>query len=319
MARMSSIVRLVCMVVCLSACTKPEDVALGTLERDLVLGRAVASQPVIAIYVTEGQSVKQGQLLLELDASVSDAKIAALSAKVDQANFALKSLKLGYRDEQIASAKAELIAASRNRESAQAELSRQQSLQTRQLASKKALDLADNSLSSATATEEAALERLRLLQKGYRSEDIMQSASALAAAKAELEYERAQINQLKIVATRNGVVDSLPFKIGDRPPINAAVVSVLADSQPWARVYIPEPYIAKIAVGDLFPVVIDGVTQQFTGKLQFVSSKASYTPYFALSESNRRSLSFVAHLELTDDAAQSLPTGVPVQVLLPNE
>jgi HlyD family secretion protein len=45
-----------------------------------------------------------------------------------------------------------------------------------------------------------------------------------------------------------------------------------------------------------------------------VSSEASFTPYFALTERDRGHLAYVAEIDLPDQAAGDLPTGLPVEV-----
>lgn len=50
--------------------------------------------------------------------------------------------------------------------------------------------------------------------------------------------------------------------------------------------------------GNKYIVRIDGQEIDFTAQLRTVSSKASFTPYFALSEDDRARLSYVAELSI---------------------
>jgi HlyD family secretion protein len=52
------------------------------------------------------------------------------------------------------------------------------------------------------------------------------------------------------------------------------------------------------------------------GTVRFVAGEASFTPYYALTQRDRGRLSYVAEVDLTDAAAQALPVGVPLEVLL---
>ena len=53
-----------------------------------------------------------------------------------------------------------------------------------------------------------------------------------------LEIEAAR---LVVRAPRTGVVDAIPYKLGERPPPGAPVIVLLADDAPYARVYLPSP------------------------------------------------------------------------------
>lgn len=47
------------------------------------------------------------------------------------------------------------------------------------------------------------------------------------------------------------------------------------------------------------------------------SSEAAFTPHFALTERDRSRLAYLAEIELEEDEALGLPTGVPVEVRFP--
>jgi HlyD family secretion protein len=61
----------------------------------------------------------------------------------------------------------------------------------------------------------------------------------------------------------------------------------------------------------------DGVERNFQGTVRWVSSDASFTPYFALTEHDRSRLSYLAEIDLAD--AARLPAGLPVVALPPAE
>jgi HlyD family secretion protein len=52
------------------------------------------------------------------------------------------------------------------------------------------------------------------------------------------------------------------------------------------------------------------------GVVRFVSADAAFTPYYALTQEDRSRLSYLAEIDLPDDAARDIPSGVPVQVSL---
>jgi HlyD family secretion protein len=121
---------------------------------------------------------------------------------------------------------------------------------------------------------------------------------------------------LSVVATRDAYLDSLPWNVGERVNRGATLALLLAGDKPYARVYVPEPWRARLHVGDNYPVKVDGVTKTFTGHLRWIATDPAFTPYFALNASDRARLVYMAEFDLEEGA--DLPTGVPAQVLLGN-
>jgi HlyD family secretion protein len=115
-------------------------------------------------------------------------------------------------------------------------------------------------------------------------------------------------------APRPGLVEALPFEIGERPPVGASLVILLADGVPYARVHVPEPLRVAYAPGTKVEVRIDGVAEPLTGRVRYVSAQASFTPYNSLTQKDRSRLAYLAEITLDGAAAADLPAGVPVQV-----
>ena len=166
------------------------------------------------------------------------------------------------------------------------------------------------------ADERAAKSRLAALLRGTRSELIEQAAATLAGARAQLAELELSLSRHTLRAPRAGVVDALPYELGERPPRGAPLVVLLAAGQPYARVFIPEPMRASVKAGSAATVRIDGTDHDWRGELRYVSSDAAFTPYYALNERDRSRLSFLAEVVLTEPKAAALPTGMPVEVTM---
>jgi len=69
--------------------------------------------------------------------------------------------------------------------------------------------------------------------------------------------------------------------------------------------------------GKPIEVRVDGVDKTFVGRVRWVSSDASFTPYFALTEHDRSRLSYLAEIDIPD--AADLPSGIPLQADFPGE
>lgn len=298
----------------LAGCEGRTQYALGTLEWDRVNGRAIASEAITELYVREGDAVEADQPLLQLDDALQRSQVLQSRSRIDQLTWHLKELETGYRTERIAAAEAEYEATVATRENRELEYRRLSKLIADNLTSQRNLDLARTAMNTAIGAEQAALEELNRLRAGFRTEQIAQARAELAAEQAALQYQEELLGRYKVLAERKGVLESFPFKLGDKPPANAVVTTVLSGAKPWARVYLPQPWLSRIEQGTLVDVYVDGRDAPMQGRVRHIESRPSFTPYYALAEEDRQRLTYVTEVDLLDEAAVKLPVGIPVRV-----
>ena len=89
----------------LAGCGQSTPTALGTLEWDRITVPAPAAEVIATLEVREGQRVKAGAVLMQLDPARGDAQFAVAQADTARAQAQLEELKLGPRQEQIAQAR----------------------------------------------------------------------------------------------------------------------------------------------------------------------------------------------------------------------
>lgn len=290
---------------------------LGTLERDRLELIADAQEQIVQQHVREGAHVAPGDILVELDHAASDARLAQARAQASEARARLAELEHGTRAEQISAARAQLAADDAHVLVESKEYERQADLVKRQLTSQSAVDRQKATRDAAIAAQRASVAQLDELVNGTRSEQIDQARQAVASSEATVQSLEIDAARLVVRAPRSGIVDAVPFKLGERPPRGATVIVLLADDAPYARVYIPEPMRAQVTVGKDVSVHVDGTAQEYAGRVRFVSTDAAFTPYYALTQKDRSRLSYLAEVTLTEQAAQELPTGIPVEVHTP--
>lgn len=296
----------------LGGCERHPETALGTLEWDRIALPAPAAEKVVSIQVREGQRVAAGQILLELDPERTRAQLDAAEAAVARQRAELDELQAGPRIEEIERAKANLAAAQAEAVDRQADFRRLQDLGTKNFVSKSDIDGARAAAESAQAQVRAAREQLLELQRGYRVEDIEQGRAALAQAESEAAAQRVLLEKLVLRAPRAGLVDSIPFKLGDQAPVGASLVVMLAGETPYARVYVPQPMRAEVQRDQLADVYLDGSDKAYRGRVRMVRNTPSFTPYYALTGDDVARLSYVAEIQLQQNAAD-LPAGLPVR------
>lgn len=297
---------------------------VGILEWDRLELVAEASEPIIEISAHEGERLMAGQIILQQDPKRMLAQRAEAEAARAQAAARLAELKRGPRPELIEQARARLQGAESELQRALAEFQRTSTLVEKQLSTAEALDLARAQRDRARAERDAARAALEALLTGTTVEELQQAEAALAQTEARLQALEITLERLTLRAPREGVLDALPYELGERPTAGAVIAVMLAGRAPYARVYVPEPLRVHINSGTPAKVFIDGIEQPFDARVRTVSHDAVFTPFYSLTERDRSRLSYLAEVELIesglrDPEAQTLSSGIPVKVVFPHD
>ena len=264
----------------IAACDKGSALPLpGTLERDRMELVAEDQEPIQSIAVHEGDRVKAGQLLLQLDDTRYRALLADAAASRQQAADRIPG--------------AEATVEQTEKDFARTEKLVQQHVQT-----------------------QSALDQARASRDNARA-DLAAARSALRQAQASMDDTQIRLGRLALHAPKDGTVDSLPYHVGERPPMHAVVAVVLDAANAYVQVYIPEPLRAQIELGMQASLRFDGLDKPYTGTVRFVSSDAAFTPYNSLTERDRSRLAYLAKIYLDPADAATLPSGLPVEVDFP--
>lgn len=299
----------------LTACEKMEaPSAFGTLERDRITLSATANEIILEHHIKEGSPVKKGDLLVSLDNTIEIEKVKQMQAERDRLEASWQFYKNGNRREQIASAEARVTQAKAKLANSSRELKRLESLRQQSLISIAELDQAKLGYDTSKAQLDDSQQQLIELQTGNREEIIRQAEAAFKTAEASLAQEQKRLSDLQIIATRNGILEDLPYEVGERVPLGAVVAIITADAKPYARLSLPETSLAQYKVNDTVQIYIDGVEESVAGKIRYISPRPFFTPYFALHQAERTRLMFKMEVDLSN--ADSLPTGLPLHMEL---
>ncbi len=291
-------------------------VALGVLARDRVALTATASEIIVDLPVAEGSVVMAGDTLVQLDPTLQTAKLNLAQAELEKAKATLLKLRVGPREEEIAIAQAKVAGATARLADAEAIYERNARLVENSVVTEAqvANDLALRD--SARAELVGAQETLKELQNGTRPEDLAVAEANVRAAEASVDAEQTVLEDLTVVATRDGVLDSLPWNLGERVTTGSPVAVLVTGKTPYARVYVPEPHRVNLKPGDTLEVNVDGLDDPLEGVVRWISDDASFTPYYGLNQDDRTRLVYLAEIDLPS-ASPDLPAGVPVQVPMP--
>lgn len=271
---------LACLPILLPACGNDSPLPLvGTLERDRIELVADAQEPITQIAVHEGDTVKAGQLILQLDDSRGRAQLQQATAAREQAQS------------RIQGAQATLL-------QAQNDFNRTRLLVKHATRTPSDLDAARAALDNARASLHSAL-------------------AGLSAAQASVDDLTITLQRLSVRAPRDAVVDSLPYHLGESPPVHGVVAVLLDNNAAYARIYVPEILRNRIHPGMQATVHLDGIAHGYPASIRFISSDAAFTPYYALTERDRGRLSYLAKVYLDGPDTGKLPIGAPVTIDLP--
>ncbi|HEX6570646.1 MAG TPA: HlyD family efflux transporter periplasmic adaptor subunit [Steroidobacteraceae bacterium] len=301
-----------------AACSgdRPQQV-LGTVERDRLELVAESNERIVEIPVREGDRVAAGALLVRQEAGTAQARIDQAKAAQAEAERRLADLVAGPRRREIDEARATLAGAESALQTDVAEYERVRSLVERKLLSASELDRARARRDNSVAARDAARAQLDLLRQGTRTEQIAEARAAVTRTRAALAEVQTVADRYAVRAPRAATVEALPYELGERPTPGRPVAILLGDGAPYARVYVPEPLRGRVRAGSKVELTVDGEPRRYAGNVRYVSAEAAFTPYYALTQKDRSRLAYVAEIDLVDAAAAQLPTGLPVQVLVP--
>lgn len=215
-----------------------------------------AATTVKRVLVHEGEQVKSGQLLLELDDAGFRAQAARAEAQIRAADADLSAVRSGGTREEVLTNESQLAAARTELDAAQRNLQAMQSLQQRGAASAGEVADAQNRLKAAQGQVTLLQEKLKSRYSGPEIAKVQaQTNDAKAAYAAAVE----SLKQTNIRAPHAGRVYSLPVRPGEFVTAGQLLVQVADLSQVQLRAFVDEPDIGKLDPGQAVRVTWDAL------------------------------------------------------------
>ena len=279
-----------------------ELVLAGSLEARTVEVGSLVGGRVARVLVDEGDRVQPGQVLIELEGDLLELQIGEQKAAIDEAQANLAKTTQGPRNEEVRRAENDWQAAKTDRE-------RFESLWKSGVTAKRDFD-------TAAVREANALETLRQAQRGGRSEDRSAGRAAVERLNQRLGYLERQKKELAIIAPAAGTVEALDLRPGDLVAPNQAALALLEDGQLWVRVYVPEPDLGLVRVGQELAISIDSFPDRtFRGKVVEIRDQGEFTPRNLQTLDQRSDLVFGTKIEV--EPAPELKAGMTAIAKLP--
>ncbi len=221
---------------------------------------------VVAAFAIEGQHVKAGDVLVQIDDAEARAAVSQAKAAVDQANARVEQLR---RVGSIVATEA-LRQADTNLEHAESELARARNLAASGTLAQAELDNAEHAVDLARAQKTAAeAQRIASTPMGA---DSRVALTALLQAQAQYAGANVRLAQTRVVARQAGVVLTRSVEPGDVVQPARTLMVLAADGSPQLVFQPDERNLAWIALGQKARAAADAYPQDvFDAEVSYIA------------------------------------------------
>ena len=283
--------------------------------RGVDLGFRVAGR-LLEVLKDEGDAVKPGELLARIDGVPYVQALARADAQLAVAQADQRLKKAGNRSEDIAQGKAALEESRLVAKNALRTHERLAGLVGKGGASQQDLETAEAALDEANQRVILNEAKLKLLEAGFRAEEIAASDANVAQAQAARDAAALQLEDTQLKAPSVGVVLTRALEPGAIMQAGATVISLSLEQPVWVRAYVHEADLGRVPPGTKVLLTTDGrPNQPFHGKVGFVSPRAEFTPKSVETPELRTTLVYRLRI-VVDDSDGSLRQGMPVTISL---
>ena len=284
--------------------------ASGHIEATEVRLAAKVGGKLLELPFQEGEAVAAGAVVARFDTVDAQHELDRARAELDAADATLRLLLAGTRVEDVRQAEAELARAQAELDAAERDVARLDGLAERGTATIKSRDDARTRRDVATRAVAAAHAVLDKLVAGPRAQEIEAARARRAAAEATVAAINQRIADMTVLAPRAGVITERTSEPGEVLPAGAPLSVLTAIAEPWLTVYVDEPSLARVRLGDAVNVRVDGHADSFTGTVSYISQVAEFTPKNVQTPEERAKLVFKVKIAL-DNRGGVFKPGMP--------
>ncbi len=225
-----------------------------------IMGRILNS------YVDEGDTVKQGQLLLDLDSSdlIASRNQAETQMVQASASRAQAVAKLDFEKESIRVVEIES-------EKATDDFSRAEKQYNGQVITAEQFDHIRKSLESAEARLKAARSQLKVAATVINSAD-----AAIESAAARIDLLNSQLEKTRIRASTDGIVAKRWMLPGEVAQPGQAILTISQDRGLWVMVYLEETKMKNVHLGQQVNFNVDAYPDvNFSGTVYYIGANTA--------------------------------------------
>jgi HlyD family secretion protein len=213
----------------------------GTLEpHAMVTVLSRVSGRVERILVSEGDTVKKGQLLVLMEDDVARLQADQVSAALEAAKAQLEKARRGVRPEELTSAQATLADAEKDLADAEEASQRADRLYADGAITKAAHEEAQSKLRAARTGVENAQRSVKLMELGAGSEEQRMAEAALASAQAQYDLSKLNLDNTRVTAPIGGQVVKVPIDEGNLAGPATPLAVIVNETAMVVKAAIPE-------------------------------------------------------------------------------
>ena len=280
--------------------------------------------------VTEGGHVDKGAVIAVLDTADAQLAIARARAERSAADAQLRLLQAGARREDIRQAEANVVAVRAETGALDAELAaaevevqRFEQLLAANSGSRKQRDDAVARRNVARERVAAVRERVRASEEtvtrvkaGARREELDAAKARIDAADAQIATLEKAVADATVAAPLAGVVTSTIVDEGELVQPRAPIVVITDLDHAWANVYVDEPVVPRLKVGDSATLFTDAGGAGVKGTISAIAEHAEFTPRNVQTADDRSKLVYRIKIAV-DNASGTFKVGMPVEAEIP--
>ncbi|TCT29634.1 HlyD family secretion protein [Martelella mediterranea] len=222
--------------------------------------------------VRDFQTVKAGDLIVQLDDRIYLQQLSQAEANVDAANAALDTNAQSQETAkaQIASAEAGVSSADASLANAMAQWKRMQSLNEKSIASQSDLDKARAAFDQAKASVAQAQASVEVTKQALKTTlvDRRSLEAKVTAAQAARELAQINLDNTAVTAPRDGKLGQVKAHVGQYVSAGSQLVALVPDTV-WVIANYKETQLPGMKVGQKVTFTVDALNgEEFTGKIE---------------------------------------------------
>lgn len=282
----------------------------GTMEGKDVTVSSQVSGIVKKILKNEGDEVKTGDIILQIDSSEYILQLKQSEALLIQAKAQYDLAKKGARNEDIVSAKEASETARANYESAKKDFDRFVELFKSNSITSKQYDDAKTRLSVTEGQYKQTQENYKKVQNGSRPEELELAKGRYDQIAAQTELTRKKVRDCSIKATSNGTITKISVDEGELVNPGAQVAKLTDLNEVTMKIFVKETDLGNVKLGQHVGIVVDSFPDStINGSITFISNSAEFTPKNIQSKDDRVKLVFQVKLTIPNPE-QKLKAGM---------
>jgi len=288
----------------------------GTIEATEVDIRSETSGKILSLYFDEGDWVKKGDVLAEIDHEKRDIELSQAKARLAEAEAQLTLLIKGLREKEVERAREAFLESKVLLKDSKREYMRIQKLYDEGVVDLGSRDKTEAAYEAAQKRYEIAKKNYEIALEGSRKEEIQAGEAVKEAAESQVKLIERQIGDATVTIPINGVISERYVELGEFVSVGSLIATVIDLKHVWVMAYVSEKNLGNVKLGQQGKVMVDSFPhKEFIGKVTYISPEAEFTPKNIQTKEERVKLVFGVKIEV-ENPAQELKPGMPADAII---